>query len=133
MNYIIGPRGSGRSSYILRQREKTGGIIYTFSNVAAQELKKKASVLGYPDDKIEAIFFDKNNWRGVSFPQGEIVYFDNFEQIFKEMFGEYVGYAKGWEYIKPVAAITTNDDTVKLDPAIPTLFDFQRKELLEDK
>lgn len=120
MNYIIGERGTGRSSCILSQRMKTGGTIYTATNLAAQALKKKARQLGYPSDKIEAIFFDKNNWRDKSFPRDEIVYFDNFEQIFKEMFGEYTGYAEGWEYIKPVAAITTDEYTIKLDPIIYT-------------
>lgn len=134
MNYIIGPRGSGRSSYILRQRELTGGRIYTPSNVEAQALKKKALELGYSPDNIEAIFFDKNNWREASFMDREFVYFDNFEQMFKDILGEYMCYPGGWEFIQPILAVTTNDKTIKLDPSIPTSNDILfRKELLERK
>lgn len=67
MNYIIGQRGSGRSSYILRQREQTGGRIYTATNIAAKALKEKALKLGYSPDDIVTLWFDKNNWRGRSF------------------------------------------------------------------
>lgn len=134
MNYIIGPRGSGRTTYILQQRERTGGRIYTSSNVEAQALKRKALELGCSPDGIEAIFFDKNNWRGASFTHREFVYFDNFEQMFKDILGEYMCYARGLEFIQPVLAITTNDKTIELNPNIPTSNDILfRKELLERK
>lgn len=116
MNYIIGPRGSGRSSYILRQREQTGGRIYTASQPAAQELKKKALALGYSPDDIVGIWLDKNNWCGRSFLPDEHVYFDNFNSIFKGMLAECMNYPKGWEFIKPILAITTDEKTINLTP-----------------
>lgn len=119
MNYIIGARGSGRSTYILHQREKTGGRIYTATNISAQALKEKALVLGYSPDNIEAIYCDKNNWRGRQFCQGEIIYFDDFNVMFKDMLAEYMNYPKGWEFIKPILAITTDDETLNLTPRPP--------------
>lgn len=116
MNYIIGPRGSGRSSYILRQREQTGGRIYTATNMAAQALKEKALMLGYSPDDIVTLWFDKNNWRGRSYLPDEHVYFDDFNSIFKDMLAEYMNYPKGWEFIKPILAITTDEKTINLTP-----------------
>lgn len=119
MNYILGPRESGRSNCILRQRALTGGRIYTATNLQAQALKEKARNLGYSPDGIEALFFDKNNWRGRSFQDRECVYFDNFEQIFIDMLMEYMNYANGIERIDPILAITTDDKTVNLTPYPP--------------
>lgn len=119
MNYIIGARGSGRSTYILQQREKTGGRIYTANNISARELKRKARELGYSPDNIEAIYCDKNSWRGRKFCQGEIIYFDDFNVMFKDILAEYMNYPKGWEHIKPILAITTDDETLNLTPYPP--------------
>lgn len=121
MNYIIGPRGSGRSSYILKQRERTGGRIYTATKLEVRALKEKARMLGYSPDNIEEIMFGKNGWLGTSFVPGEFVYFDGFEIIFKNMFGNLTDYPKNWELIKPVAAITTDKNSMNLNPIGPSV------------
>lgn len=43
------------------------------------------------------------------------------------MLAEYMNYPKGWEFIKPILAITTDDETIKLDPVIYTPSDIFQK------
>lgn len=130
MEFVVGKRGTGRSTRLLYLREKTGGIIITSTAQSAKYLREKAQKIGYSDRDIYAIS-DKIFKGGFRFRPNEHVYIDNAEFIFKQWFAHTFYDDPEKISVQLTAAITTKNDSDYLTQHAPVFrkeWDCLRKE-----